>query len=119
MLTHYLTFVKSCFYILGGCFYILGGILYKSNRYSVPIGTYAPGKEMQIRVSQDKLVLMDIKGEEIIAEHQLSSGKGELIQNRNHLRNHAVSINKLYERALQTLDYVPNLSSSPIIAIYW
>ena len=84
-------------------------ILYKSNRYSVPTGTYAPGKEIQIKIAEDKLVLMGIKGDEIIAEHPLSFGKGELIQNRNHLRNHDTSIGKLYEEALQTLDYVPNL----------
>jgi len=50
-------------------------ILYKSNRYSVPTGTYAPGKEIQIKIAEDKLVLMDIKGDEIIAEHPLILGK--------------------------------------------
>jgi len=65
----------------------------------VPTGTYAPGKEIQIKIAEDKLVLMDIKGDEIIAEHPLSSGKGELIQNRNYLRNHDTSIGKLYEKA--------------------
>jgi hypothetical protein len=85
-------------------------IMYKSNRYSVPTGTYAPGKEMQIKIVEDKLVLMDIEGEEIIAEHSLSSGKGELIQNNNHLRNHNVSIDELYQKVFQALAYVPNLS---------
>jgi transposase len=84
-------------------------IMYKSNRYSVPTGTYAPGKETQIKIVADKLVLMDIRGEEIIAEHQLSCGKGELIQNRNHLRNHDGSINELYQKVFQALDYVPHL----------
>jgi hypothetical protein len=36
-------------------------------------------------------------------------GKGELIQNNTHLRNHGVSINELYQKVLQDLDYVPNL----------
>jgi transposase len=85
-------------------------IMYKSNRYSVPTGTYAPGKEIQIRVTEDKLILMSIKGEHIITEHPLSSGKGELIQNNNHLRNHDVSIDKLYDKVLQALDYIPNLT---------
>jgi transposase len=84
-------------------------ILYKSNRYSVPIGTYVPGKEVRLRIDNGRLILMDINGEKVIAEHQLSSGKGELIQNRNHLRNHDTSIDKLYEEVLQALSYVPNL----------
>jgi hypothetical protein len=52
---------------------------------------------------------MDIEGEQIIAEHPLASGKGELIQNRNHLRNHDDTIDELYEKILQALDYVPSL----------
>jgi len=83
--------------------------VYKSNRYSVPIGTYVPGKEVRLRIDNGRLILMDINGEKVIAEHQLSSGKGELIQNRNHLRNHDTSIDKLYEEVLQALSYVPNL----------
>jgi transposase len=85
-------------------------ILYKSNRYSLPIGTYAPGKEVRLKIVEDKLVLMNIEDDSLIAEHQLSSGKGELIQNRNHLRNHELNIDRLYEKVLRTLDYVPDLS---------
>jgi len=53
---------------------------------------------------------MNIEDDSLIAEHQLSSGKGELIQNRNHLRNHELNIDRLYEKVLRTLDYVPDLS---------
>ncbi len=84
-------------------------IIYKSNRYSVPIGTYAPGIEVQLKIAKDKLVLMDIKGEQIIAEHPLATGKGELIQNRNHLRNRDDTIDELYGKILQAFDYVPDL----------
>jgi hypothetical protein len=36
-------------------------------------------------------------------------GKGELIQNNNHRRNHDDTIDELYEQILQALDYVPDL----------
>jgi transposase len=84
-------------------------IIYKSNRYSVPIGTYAPGKEIQLKILENKLILMDLKGDQIITEHPLSLGKGELIQNNNHRRNHDDTIDELYEQILQALDYVPDL----------
>jgi transposase len=84
-------------------------IVYKSNRYSVPIGTYAPKREVGIQELGGKLILTDLKTTQVIAEHQLSAEKGKLIQNRSHLRDSTTSINELYAKILRTLDYVPDL----------
>ena len=63
-------------------------ILYKSNRYSVPLGTYKKNKEMTIEVNhEDRLIIRDPAEESIIAEHQLSIGKGKLIQDSQHVRD--------------------------------
>ncbi|QNO13369.1 hypothetical protein HYG86_00570 [Alkalicella caledoniensis] len=77
-------------------------ILYLSNRYTVPIGTYKPGAEVGISIDGDKLVITDKKGN-IIAKHSISTGKGELIRNRNHLRCYDSKLDDMYDKTLEML----------------
>lgn len=77
-------------------------ILYLSSRYTVPIGTYKLGVEVEIAVDKDKLVITDKKGN-IIAKHNISTGKGELIRNSNHLRCYDTKLDDMYDKTLELL----------------
>jgi transposase len=62
-------------------------IFYEGNRYTVPLGTYSPGREVALEVKGDKLAILDAIDADIIAEHTLSKTKGGLISNNNHRRD--------------------------------
>jgi transposase len=75
-------------------------IRFKSNRYSVPVGTYGSQKDNQVYLEiqgeqQNILVICKHPDNEIIAEHQISSEKGKLIKNRNHTRDRSKGIEEL------------------------
>ena len=96
-------------------------IRFKSNRYSVPLGTYG--------LLPDNQVVLDIQGEqrntliirkqpnnEVLAEHQISSEKGKLIQNRSHTRDRSKGIEELknivishFEKQEDALVYVDEI----------
>ena len=71
-------------------------ILYNSNRYSVPLGTYTTQPEVKIEVMRGVLYIRTLSGESICAHH-VSLGKGQLIQNRNHLRDRTTALDKQME----------------------
>ncbi|CAM3186947.1 hypothetical protein FITA111629_08705 [Filibacter tadaridae] len=73
---------------------------FASNRYSVPLGTYGVLPENQVVLDiqgeqQDKLIIRKQSNGEVLAEHQISSEKGKLIQNRNHTRDRSKGIEEL------------------------
>lgn len=61
-------------------------ILYKSNRYSVPYGTYGKVKTVFLAVNDGKLEIMNQIGEPM-ATHQICEDKGKLIKADNHRRH--------------------------------
>lgn len=64
-------------------------VKYNSNRYSVPTGTYQPkrGNIAYLEVTENQRLYIRLsKDGEIIADHAVHSGKGELIQDPNHKR---------------------------------
>jgi transposase len=67
-------------------------IFYEGNRYTVPLGTYSPGREVALDVDGDKLTLRDAIDAYIIAEHTLSKTKGELVSNNNHRRDRSTKL---------------------------
>ncbi|WP_156890012.1 IS21 family transposase [Planococcus lenghuensis] len=72
-------------------------IRYRSNRYTVPTGTYGslPENRVMIEVKGKKpgtLLIRKPQGREIIAEHPISMEKGKLIRNRNHTRDRSKGI---------------------------
>lgn len=76
-------------------------ILFSANRYTVPIGTYKPGKEVYLVPIEDKVLkIIDKDTGEVIAEHEIKQGSGKLIKNNNHLRDYSQKIEKLYEKTL-------------------
>lgn len=68
-------------------------IIYKSNRYSVPLGTYKKDKEVHIETDDENHLIIreQLKGA-IIADHQISHEKGELIQHTQHTRDRSKGI---------------------------
>ncbi|WP_268766484.1 DDE-type integrase/transposase/recombinase [Heyndrickxia sporothermodurans] len=69
-------------------------IKYKSNRYSVPLGTYRPKGDntVYLEIQDEELIIRaDLQGE-ILAKHSICHGKGELIKNRQHSRDRSKGI---------------------------
>lgn len=50
-------------------------VLYLSNRYSVPQGTFGKGEEVVLRIDSEKLVIEQVFGDYVIAEHSISRRK--------------------------------------------
>ncbi|MGO4890686.1 transposase, partial [Anaerobacillus sp. MEB173] len=84
-------------------------IRFKSNRYSLPLGTFGSTKNNQ--------VFIEIKGEypgtliirkqpdgEKIAEHQISNEKGKLIKNHNHGRDRSKGIEELKQNVISSFE---------------
>ncbi|MDY0406602.1 IS21 family transposase [Virgibacillus sp. 179-BFC.A HS] len=73
-------------------------IWYKSNRYSVPLGTFHRTKEVYIEVTDEGfLYIRESKGGPIIAKHKIDPGKGNLIQNNKHKRDRTKGIDTFIE----------------------
>ena len=83
-------------------------VIYKGNRYSLPLGTYRPGREVDTAEADGKLKLF--LGGEVIATHQINSSRGQLIQNTNHMRDHSASIDTLLKRVVELLDNSPGVA---------
>ena len=77
-------------------------VWYKSNRYSVPYGTYAKIKEVFLDVEGNKLHILDQVGD-VIATQDIYDGKGKLIRLESHRRNKTDKINTLRENAIALL----------------
>lgn len=78
-------------------------ILYKSNRYSVPLGTYQPGRKLAIEETADILKVIDPETGEILAEHTICRERGKLIKNRHHSRDLTAKVDELFEQVLAKL----------------
>jgi transposase len=72
-------------------------IFYGGNRYTVPLGTYSPGREVILEVEGDKLIIRDLVDRHIIADHTISKGKGELIKNNSHRRDTSAKLDAVQD----------------------
>ncbi len=72
-------------------------ILYQSNRYSVPLGTYNKQKDVYISEKDGHLYIYASKDGLLLAKHKVFSGKGQLIQERQHIRDRTKGIDTLLE----------------------
>jgi transposase len=77
-------------------------VLYKSNRYSVPYGTYSKVKKVYLKTTGETLQIMDQAGE-ILATHEISKEKGRLIRPEQHRRNKDERINALQDKTTALL----------------
>lgn len=78
-------------------------VLYKSNRYQVPKGTYAPEKRVNLSVQDGIVELSDIETGSVYARHSLSENRGELIKLTHTERDRTNTMSMLYEKALKSL----------------
>lgn len=76
-------------------------IKYKSNRYSVPLGTYRPkgDNKVFIEIKDEELIIKAALQGEVLARHPLCKGKGELIKSRQHSRDRSKGI-KAYKETI-------------------
>lgn len=70
-------------------------ILYKSNRYRVPKGTFAPGKRVYMMIEDDTVIVTDAQTGEIYATHPLCHDRGRLIGQKREERDMKQSIKEL------------------------
>ena len=70
-------------------------ISYRSNKYSVPM-IYQLSTVM-IRQEGTKLMIYNAESSDMPAEHDICKGKGHIIKNINHYREHRKRINDLEE----------------------
>lgn len=78
-------------------------IKYKSNRYSLPIGTFRPKGDntVYIEMKEKELIIRAAPQGEILARHRLGLGKGELIKNTNHGRDRSKGIEAYKETVIR------------------
>ena len=80
-------------------------VMYKSNRYSVPLGTYGalPHNQCLVSLTDEELSVIHPVTQEVIATHKLNQGKGALIQKKSHCRDKNRSSQHLKESLLKQL----------------
>lgn len=76
---------------------------YKGCRYSVPLGTYSPGREVTLEEIDGVLRITDIFDPVILAEHPLSQEKGRLIKKTNHGRDYSETLDAMERKLLDKL----------------
>ena len=77
-----------------------GLISWKANKYSVPMAWQQ--SHVGVLESGNQLHITDLQGGEVLARHELSGGKGRIIKNNNHYRDHTRR-RELLEQDIQTL----------------
>ncbi|RZB30423.1 MAG: hypothetical protein SRB1_02703 [Desulfobacteraceae bacterium Eth-SRB1] len=70
-------------------------ISYKSNKYSVPM--IYQSSTVMIRQDGSKLIIYKPESSDIIAKHDICEGKGHIIKNTNHYRDHQKRIKDFEE----------------------
>lgn len=78
-------------------------IFYEGNRYSLPLGTYRPGRKVVLDIDGDILKIRDDFDAFVIAEHKISKNKGELVQNNNHKRDTSKKLDSVQAGLLTAL----------------
>lgn len=78
-------------------------IKYKSNRYSVPLGTYRHNgdNKVSLEVKEEELIIKATPQGEVLARHPLCKGKGELIKSRQHSRDRSKGIQAYKETIIR------------------
>jgi transposase len=92
-------------------------ISFKSNLYSLPLGTYAGrGTQVSVMIEHETLQITSSNGE-AICSHRLSLGKGLKIVNTDHKRDKTTAIDQLIEN-VSLLSQVPDQAKEWLKTIY-
>lgn len=79
-------------------------VFYSGCRYTLPTGTYQPGREVTLNIEDGVLKIYDAIKHVFLTEHPLSDEKGKLVRNSNHYRNYSEPVDemqsKLFEKML-------------------
>jgi hypothetical protein len=79
-------------------------IYWKSNLYSVPLGTYkGRGSQVTMKLSEGYIIVSNLQSLEI-CRHLVASGTGKKIKNNDHKRDKSTAINALIDQLSQLLD---------------
>lgn len=78
-------------------------VIYQSNRYTVPLGTYRPGRQVILKEKGETIEIIDEETGEVLAQHRLCVDKGRLIANNNHRRDRSQGIDRMRTQALVAL----------------
>ena len=74
-------------------------ISYKSNFYSLPLGTYqGKGTLVALHIEQGYLILSDPQGQQEICRHKVAIGKGAKVTNTDHKRDKTAAIDKMIQQ---------------------
>lgn len=78
-------------------------IKYKSNRYSLPLGTYRPRGDntVYLEIIDEEVIIRREPQGEVLARHTLCHGSGELIKNRHHTRDRSKGIQAYKETIIR------------------
>jgi hypothetical protein len=77
-------------------------VMYKSNRYSVPYGTYSIDKKVFLEIEEGKLHILNRIGEPL-AMHIICGEKGKLIKQDAHRRDKKERVKALLDKAVALL----------------
>jgi transposase len=79
-------------------------ISYKSNFYSLPLGTYkGRGTTVTMKLADSYIIFSDLQEKEI-CRHLVAAGRGMKIKNNDHARDKSTAINELIEELSQLMD---------------
>lgn len=95
-------------------------IQYKSNYYSVPLGTYQSGKAIKVRliVQDSQLEIYEMKKDKKLGSHSLTKGKGNLVKDPFHgreqeknrkLEQHVHEVLQLFENKEKAAQFISQL----------
>ena len=79
-------------------------ISWKSNLYSLPLGTYkGRGSMVTMRLAEGHIIISDLQSQEL-CRHLVAAGKGLKIKNNDHARDKSSAINELIHELSLLLD---------------
>jgi hypothetical protein len=77
-------------------------ISWKSNLYSLPLGTYkGRGSTVAVKIENDQLIVCHCDDTEI-CRHRIAMGKGQKVKNTNHSRDKHTAIDEMIEQFCQS-----------------
>ena len=80
-------------------------VFYRGCRYSVPLGTYYPGREVSLEEIDGILRIKDSIESTVLAEHPVTRNKGRLVKNTNHSRDYGDTLDHIKKKLLETMGF--------------
>lgn len=78
-------------------------VFYKGCRYTLPLGTFRPGRQVRLEEENSVLKIFDDIDPVLLAEHPVSLEKGRLVRNNNHGRDYSDTLDTLQQNLLKKM----------------